>query len=356
MLRASTTARLSNAGVLPVLHDDDAATAAVASSVGGATADEGGGAGAPAPTDDDEAARLNATYLWLLALAATAECITTCVWPQWRGARVNVGATALNIVGPFLDGLSYGVEALPKRGAPSVACLQFRSAFLGVFTSFPFMVDHAGDLSARSAVLGPLYICGSVAAACAAFHAGCSVVQPLATSRAVANPVRALARSKRLPSLLTCVTLFVSAMTFAAALGPKGFVRDPKDPQFIGALRVADGEELSLGIFMSCSAVLLSAFICAYLAPQPTRDALGADVSSAVDRGSLACNFIACVLVCLAYEASKLSPHAVKNNLLVLKFRRWQAGDLQGALWNLLLHLVVALLFAPFLNKHESAR
>lgn len=89
---------------------------------------------------------------------------------------------------------------------------------------------------------------------------------------------------------------------------------DPKDPQFIGALRVADGEELFLGIFMSCSAVLLSAFICDRLAPQLKRDA------EVVDRGSLACNTIACVLVCLAYEASKLSPHAVKNNLLVLKF------------------------------------
>lgn len=154
MLRASTTtARLSNAGVLPVLHDDAAATAVTASSAGAtATAGEIGGADAPAPTDDDEAARLNATYLWLLVLAATAECVTTCVWPQWRGLRVNVGATALNIVGPFLDGLSYGVEALPKRGAPSVACLQFRSAFLGCVGVLGRMWAFAAVLTLPSTV------------------------------------------------------------------------------------------------------------------------------------------------------------------------------------------------------------
>lgn len=94
-----------------------------------------------------------------------------------------------------------------------------------VFTSFPFMVDHAGDLSAHSVVLGPLYICGSVLAGCAAFHIGRGVVQPLAATRAVANPLRALARSKRLPSLLTSVAVFVGVTTFAAAVGPKGFVR-----------------------------------------------------------------------------------------------------------------------------------
>lgn len=80
---------------------------------------------------------------------------------------------------------------------------------------------------------------------------------------------------------------------------------------------MADGEELVLGIFMSCSGILLSAIICTHLAAQSKRDA---DAPSAVDWGSLACNFVACVFVCLAYEASKLSPHAIRNNLLVLKF------------------------------------
>ncbi|KAF1320474.1 hypothetical protein FI667_g12357, partial [Globisporangium splendens] len=81
-----------------------------------------------------EAMQLNETYLWLLALAAAAECITTCFVPDWGvlgASRINVSATALNFIGPFLDGVSYGYEDLPKTQTPSIACRQFRSAFLG---------------------------------------------------------------------------------------------------------------------------------------------------------------------------------------------------------------------------------
>lgn len=82
---------------------------------------------------------------------------------------------------------------------------------------------------------------------------------------------------------------------------------------------MADGEELFLGIFMSCSAILLSDFICERLRPKVKVDALGNRIAI-IDWGCLLCNFISCVLVCVTYEASKLSPHAIKNNLLVLKF------------------------------------
>lgn len=102
---------------------------------------------------------------------------------------------------------------------------------------------------------------------------------------------------------------------------------DPKDPQFIGALRVADGEELFLGIFMSCSAILLSAIICERLKPKVTVDALGSAVA-VIDWGSIACNAIACVLMCGAYAASQLSPDAVQHNLLVLKFASSFCGSL----------------------------
>uniref|UniRef100_K3W7P9 Transmembrane protein n=1 Tax=Globisporangium ultimum (strain ATCC 200006 / CBS 805.95 / DAOM BR144) TaxID=431595 RepID=K3W7P9_GLOUD len=329
--------------------------------------------------DDEarEAMQLNETYLWLLALAAAAECITTCFVPDWGvlgASKINVSATVLNFIGPFLDGVSYGYEDLPKTQAPSIACRQFRSAFLGVFTSYSFMVDHAGDLSTRSFFMGPVYICTTVAIACASFHLGRRVVRPMMKSRTVSSisigKVKAWIRAN--PSLLSCVTVFVLATTLTAAFGPKGFVRDPKDPQFIGALRVADGEELFLGIFMSCSAILISDYICDHLKPRVMRDALGNNVSI-VDWGCLLCNFLSCFLVCLAYEASKLSPNAIQHNLLVLKFvssfcgslscfsaaishitRLWQSDDKHGALWNLLLHLVVGLLFIPYLNKQEE--
>lgn len=34
----------------------------------------------------------------------------------------------------------------------------------------------------------------------------------------------------------------------------------------------------------------------------------------------------------------------------------WQTGNQQGAFWNLLLHLIVGLLFVPYLNKQETTR
>lgn len=97
-----------------------------------------------------------------------------------------------------------------------------------VFTSFSFMVDHAGDLSTGNFFLGPLYICVMVLVACACFHVGRSIVQPLLMSRvlrlnairkAVATPV------SKYPSLISYVAALIVLTTLAAAFGPKGFVR-----------------------------------------------------------------------------------------------------------------------------------
>lgn len=97
-----------------------------------------------------------------------------------------------------------------------------------VFTSFSFMVDHAGDLSTGNFFMGPLYICVTILVACASFRAGRSVVQPLLTSRVLRiNSIRkAVATSaNKYPSLLSCVAAFILMTTLAAAFGPKGFVR-----------------------------------------------------------------------------------------------------------------------------------
>lgn len=86
----------------------------------------------------DVDAETHEKFLWLLICATSAECVTTCFVPAWTlavGFKVNASATMLNIIGPFLEGLTYGYEELPSKGAAStgvsIACLQFRSAFLG---------------------------------------------------------------------------------------------------------------------------------------------------------------------------------------------------------------------------------
>ncbi|RLN93203.1 hypothetical protein BBJ28_00017722 [Nothophytophthora sp. Chile5] len=82
---------------------------------------------------EKELRRTDETFLWLLLLAAVAECVTTCFLPAFTFASwgLNVSATALNLIGPFLDGISYGYEASLKGAGVSLACMQFRSAFLG---------------------------------------------------------------------------------------------------------------------------------------------------------------------------------------------------------------------------------
>ncbi|KAF4322829.1 hypothetical protein BBO99_00003813 [Phytophthora kernoviae] len=91
-------------------------------------------------TQDKERLQSEEAFLWLLLLASVAECVTTCFVPAY-----TMSAWGVNI------DRSKGVEI-------SLACIQFRSAFLGVFTSYSFMVDHAGDLSSNSFAVGPLYV------------------------------------------------------------------------------------------------------------------------------------------------------------------------------------------------------
>ncbi|KAG7391790.1 hypothetical protein PHYPSEUDO_003410 [Phytophthora pseudosyringae] len=315
-------------------------------------------------------------FLWLLLLAAVAECVTTCFVPGYtlRPWGLNVDGTALNWIGPFLDGLSYGYEDRLKGAEVSLACVQFRSAFLGVFTSYSFMVDHAGDLSGSSFAAGPIYVCLSIVGGCGCFCLGKQAVEAAWANPVTAKVSQAVTRMKTKPSLVTSLVGLMVVTTLRAALGPHGFVRDPNDPQFIGPLQVADGEELVLGILMSCSAVLLSNYVCEFFPEQPPqlRSAASRSGGPFIDWGCLCCNFLASVLAGLAYQLSRISPTGVTNNLLALKFvssfcgslsvfsgavsmisRLWLAGNRHSALWNLALQLLVGLLAVPYLYKHD---
>ncbi|GLD91874.1 hypothetical protein PINS_up022136 [Pythium insidiosum] len=318
----------------------------------------------------NEAAATNLAYMWSLLLATLAECITTCFVPEWyfEGWKVNVTATVINLVGPFLDGMSYGYEDGMKPDARRLPFLEFRAAFLGVFTSYSFMVDHAGDLTFSHPAYGPTYIVGTILGACGTFHIGRLFIR----ASWVRQTARQLSSSKpiqHLPSFLFAANVFIILTMLRAMFGRPGFVRDPNDPQFIGPLRVADGEELMLGILMSCSGILIAEFLEDRFRPRP--DARGR--VSVLDWGNLVCNFLACWLTFLAYEASRLSPNTVKNNLLVMKFvssfcgsiscfsesishimRLFHAGNHRGACWNLALQVITGLIFLPYLNKPEA--
>ncbi|CAH0477858.1 unnamed protein product [Peronospora belbahrii] len=323
-------------------------------------------------------ARKEEEFLWLLVLAAVAECVTTCFMPRYtvHNWKLSVDGTALNWIGSFLDGLSCGYEEFMVNDREmSLASLQFRSAFLGVFTSYSFMIDHAGDLSNSSFAAGPLYVCASIGGGCGCFYLGKQAATALWTHPVAAKVSQMLGTVKNKPTLLVSLITFVGVTMLRAALGAHGFVRDPNDPHFIGPLHVADGEELMLGMLMSCSAVLLSNYICEFFPRQPSQLRTARSISGGpfIDWGCLCCNLLASVLAGFTYQLSRISQIGVTNNLLALKFvssfcgslsafsgavsiisRLWLAGNRHSAMWNLSLQLLVGLVCVPYLYKHDA--
>lgn len=93
-----------------------------------------------------------------------------------------------------------------------------------VFTSFAFMADHAGDLSAQGVAVGSLYVCTSVVGGCCCFLLGKAIVQPVMTSPAVVKLVMTVSATKK-PSLLAALTVFIGLTAVRAVFGPHGFVR-----------------------------------------------------------------------------------------------------------------------------------
>lgn len=78
-------------------------------------------------------------FLWLLLFSAIAECVTTCYTPEIRIFSINVSATALNLVGCFLDGMFHSLENSAKEMSCSVT-REFRSAYLG-YDFYPYTFE-----------------------------------------------------------------------------------------------------------------------------------------------------------------------------------------------------------------------
>jgi len=90
-----------------------------------------------------------------------------------------------------------------------------------VFTSFCFMVDHAGDLVVTNAILGPLYIVAIMCYACIAFRIG-----RFLTNTIWQRESRALMRIQlHGTSMLRFLGSFIGILLLIAIFGPAGFVR-----------------------------------------------------------------------------------------------------------------------------------
>ncbi|KAI9907745.1 hypothetical protein PsorP6_004603 [Peronosclerospora sorghi] len=177
-------------------------------------------------------------FLWLLLLAAVAECVTTCYIPGYtlRKWELNVFGTLLNWIGSLLDGFSYGYEDSwnhPEKSGTKTytwtfhdsACDKKRDAVDRVFTSYSFMVDHAGDLSSRSFAAGPLYVCASIGGGCGFFYLGKQVAATAWMHTTIVGVCQVVGAIKIFSSLATWLAFFVGLTTLRAVLGPHGFVR-----------------------------------------------------------------------------------------------------------------------------------
>ena len=83
-------------------------------------------------------------------------------------------------------------------------------------------------------------------------------------------------------------------------------------------------------MLMSCSAVLLSNYVCEFFPQQPSQlhTATSRSGGPFIDWGCLCCNFLASVLAGLTYQLSLISPTRVTKNLLALKFVSSFCGSL----------------------------
>lgn len=87
-----------------------------------------------------------------------------------------------------------------------------------------------------------------------------------------------------------------------------------------------------LGMLMSCSAVLLSNYICEFFPRQPSQLRTARSISGGpfIDWGCLCCNLLASVLAGFTYQLSRISQIGVTNNLLALKFVSSFCGSLSA--------------------------
>ena len=83
-------------------------------------------------------------------------------------------------------------------------------------------------------------------------------------------------------------------------------------------------------MLMSCSAVLLSNYVCGLFPRQPLQLRTAASFSGGpfIDWGCLCCNFVASILAGFTYQISRMSQTRVTNNLLALKFVSSFCGSL----------------------------
>ena len=186
-----------------------------------------------AEEDDDGGKQRGASappsLLEAIAWGSVAECITSVGCPLRMYGSMDLTATGLNLVCPFLCGMAAAIdeEAIDAGADPGTRrrVAAFQVGFIGVSTSFSFMAEQAAWLGGLRA--GALYILGTLATTCVVFSIGRAALASALRTRRLR---RALRTGQLLPSssrLLRMLSLLVALTWVWVLLAPAGAVFEP---------------------------------------------------------------------------------------------------------------------------------
>ena len=247
-----------------------------------------------------------------------AECATSCLLPPLSWAGTDLTNEALNLSGALLAGLASGVAQ--GHGAVNVALLRlvplFQGGFVGVWTSFAVMAEHAAEIAYNRQSGGPgirsgvLYLLanmvGGVGCNWLGFRLGRDTV-------ALGNAAARLSASLWLPRVLAAVTVGCVARALLSLSGlaifPRGFVSDPTNPAFAGMEEVQsssrDWKEIGGGLLLTTCAIASGDFIGGW----------PGYVESLMPWSTLRCNIFALAVVSAAFYIKEARPQLIRNVL-----------------------------------------
>jgi fluoride ion exporter CrcB/FEX len=156
-----------------------------------------------------------------------AECIVSILCPVSIVGVLDLSATALNVIGPFIAGVVHAFDESLNDTRWHRYCAAFQAGFVGVFTSYTFMAEQSATLTAAHGLLyGGAYVVASMAAGCLSFRAGGVALRRLNVLLRGERPPRppSLASARALVRQLCAVVLLFWVWV---VLGPAGMVHDP---------------------------------------------------------------------------------------------------------------------------------
>ena len=275
-----------------------------------------------------------------LGWGALAECTISVCCPLVMRGEVNVTATALNLLGPLLGGMARALDEQSGDSAVRRSCAAFQTGFIGVITSFSFMVDQGAQLAddpLRGDLRhGWLYIGTMLAAGCGCFVLGRALLGALLRTRRgrrlllrAARPVTTADRRS-----LGWQWVVVCLIWIWVVLAPPGAVFDP---QQVRAAREAAGQQpLTTPLEPASKSTDLAHLLCG-MGMQAVGLALSARIGNGTSSlgsrgvevywGALLCNTLACLLL-VTLRVGEAAALLTEHSLLVTKLRTSCCGAL----------------------------